>query len=408
MSRTPSQARVLGGTVVAVVSSVLPAFLVGALSVELRDSLGYDESAAGLLLASFFGAGALSSVFMGRISERVGSLLFLRWAALLTLLVQLGIALLVQSYTALLVGLLVAGLVNAIAQPAANVAVARHVAVSRQGLALAIKQSAMPAASLIAGASLSALVTAYGWQVGFGVGVVVAATALVVLPARAPEITFNGRGRPAEEADERDAPLRALVMLSVAVGLGAAAGVGLVGFLAESAAGAGLAPEVVGPLYACGSALTIVVRLVAGRSADRRPRSSIGVVVTMLGLGAASFLVLAIPAGWAQIAGAPLAFGAAWGWPGLFNLSVIRTNPVAPGRATGVTQTGTYVGAIVGPLLFGMLIDVWSYSAAWIAAAALAWGSALAMLYSRAIIRRARATGEMPSAPAHLPRPAAG
>ena len=53
----------------------------------------------------------------------------------------------------------------------------------------------------------------------------------------------------------------------------------------------------------------------------------------------------------------PLAFATGWAWPGLFNLAVVRVNPSAPGAATGITQTGTYLGAVVGPVLFGVVAE---------------------------------------------------
>lgn len=76
------------------------------------------------------------------------------------------------------------------------------------------------------------------------------------------------------------------------------------------------------------------------------------------------------------------AFG--WAWPGLFNLSVVRDNPSAPAAATGVTQTGIYIGAGGGPVLGGMIVRTAGFSALWVSAsfglliaavAALCYGS---------------------------------
>jgi MFS family permease len=62
----------------------------------------------------------------------------------------------------------------------------------------------------------------------------------------------------------------------------------------------------------------------------------------------------------------------------LFNLSVVQAYAHAPGGATGITQTGTYLGAGLGPMLFGVVADhlgfgwAWPISATWLLAGALA------------------------------------
>ena len=71
------------------------------------------------------------------------------------------------------------------------------------------------------------------------------------------------------------------------------------------------------------------------------------------------------------MAGAVIAFAIGWGWPGLFNLAVVDLNREAPGAATGVTQTGIYVGAAAGPLAYGLLSTEIGYSGAWLVSGAL-------------------------------------
>jgi predicted MFS family arabinose efflux permease len=88
----------------------------------------------------------------------------------------------------------------------------------------------------------------------------------------------------------------------------------------------------------------------------------------------------------------PLAFGAGWGWPGLFNLAVAREYPEAPGAASGVTQTGTYVGAVLGPVIFGALVEHASYRVAWLFAATLSLGGAGFIWIGRSLIQQRRVT----------------
>jgi sugar phosphate permease len=44
----------------------------------------------------------------------------------------------------------------------------------------------------------------------------------------------------------------------------------------------------------------------------------------------------------------------------------VRANPKAAGSATGITQTGVYLGALSGPLVFGVVVDQAGYSTAWL------------------------------------------
>jgi cyanate permease len=84
----------------------------------------------------------------------------------------------------------------------------------------------------------------------------------------------------------------------------------------------------------------------------------------------------------------PLAMVTAWGWLGLLDLAVVRANPGAPAAATGITQTGGYIGAGTGPLVFGFLAHSVSYQAAWAAVAVAMCLAAACMLGAQRQLRR--------------------
>ena len=69
--------------------------------------------------------------------------------------------------------------------------------------------------------------------------------------------------------------------------------------------------------------------------------------------GAGGFALLAVGEPAPFVAGALVAFTLGWGWPGLFNLAVVDLHREAPGAATGISQTGIYVGAAAGPAATG-------------------------------------------------------
>ena len=51
---------------------------------------------------------------------------------------------------------------------------------------------------------------------------------------------------------------------------------------------------------------------------------------------------------------------------------LVDVAPLAMGRASGITMTGYYLGALIAPVLFGALADGPGYSAAWSVCAASA------------------------------------
>jgi fucose permease len=79
----------------------------------------------------------------------------------------------------------------------------------------------------------------------------------------------------------------------------------------------------------------------------------------------------------------PFAYLTGFAWPGLFHLAIVRSNPSAPGTATGIAMTGGLAGAVVGPVLFGVIAESWSFAAAWGGAALLCIGAAIIVLALR-------------------------
>ena len=68
---------------------------------------------------------------------------------------------------------------------------------------------------------------------------------------------------------------------------------------------------------------------------------------------------------WTHALAAIVAFGAGWSWPALFNFAVVRANPSAAAQATGITQTGVYIGVFTGPIVMGQVVERASYTAGW-------------------------------------------
>ena len=363
--------------------TALPAFLTGALAVQMRPDLGFDESGLGLVVATFFGTAALASVAGGHLAERLGPAASMRLSSVLAASSLAAVAVFDRSFGVLLLCVAVAGLSHAAAHPASSLFLARTIDPRRLGLALGIKQSAVPASILLSGLAVPAIALTVGWRWAFAVGAA-ASAALVALPPggsglRADPVTATRRRT-------RETALPPMLLLAVAAALAAAAVGSLGSFLVSSAVDSGIDPGHAGFLAAFGSATGILMLVVLGVRADRRGGDDLVVVIGVLAVGASGFLLVATQEMVPVMIGALVAY-LGWGWNGLFNLAVVRSNPAAPGAATGITQTGVFVGAVGGPLLFGFVVDRWSYATAWLVSAALSLVAAAFVFAGRCLLR---------------------
>ncbi len=367
-------------------AGVLPAFLTGGLSVRMRDELNFTEGKLGLAVAAFFLCSALMSAVMGRLVERIGAHRGMRLAASGSAISLLGVTFFAHSWMGLVGCLLIGGLSNAVSHPATHLSLAREVPAGRQGLSFGIKQSAIPTATLLAGLAVPGIAVTLGWRWAFAGGAALALLVAAVVPKE--EIGGVRRLKEARAGDARVAPL---VLLAVGIGLGSTAATPLGAFIVESSVASGLHVGTAGLLLALGSAFSIVVRIALGSFADRMSSGRLWLVAGMLGAGVAGFVMLSTGEGYLLVAGTLLAFGAGWGWPGLFNFAVVRSNPRAPAAATGITQTGASGGAALGPLIFGFVVEGSSYDTAWFVCGCIALAALIAILAGRRLLLRDRA-----------------
>jgi MFS family permease len=365
--------------------SALPVFLTGAVGVQLREALDITATAIGLSMGVSFGVAALLSAPMGRLAQRLGPQRAFRVGLTVTAVVMITIAFFVESAVSLAALLAVAGGANALNQPSANLLLASHVGPQRLGFAFAVKQSGMPAAALVGGIAVPVVALTIGWEWAYAGAGVLALIVLTLLPAdrldgAPPTTSSSGKAARPDMATS-------LLALYAAVGfLGATHAGAMVGFITSGAEESGISPGVAGLVLSFGSATGIASRLYQGWRVDRSGMLPIQRLILLYFLGGLGALGLAIDVPITYLLAAIPAFAFGWAWPGLFNLSVIRNNPSAPGAATGISQIGVFVGAATGPALGGVIIDAGGYRWLWLTgAAALFVGSVLAALLRREI-----------------------
>lgn len=194
-----------------------------------------------------------------------------------------------------------------------------------------------------------------------------------------------------------------LVVLAGGMALAVSAANSLGSFAVPSAVDHGVAPGLAGLLASLGSVFGFSARVGLGWRADREraaaPESTVArraflarghllTVAAALALGTVGYGALATGSRALLVPGVILAFGAGWGWNGLFNLAVVRAYVDEPARATGITQVGTYLGGMAGPVGFGAVASAAGYGLAWALCAVAALAGAALFLTGRSLLRR--------------------
>ena len=188
-------------------------------------------------------------------------------------------------------------------------------------------------------------------------------------------------------------PSRALLLTAVGAALGTAGPSALGAYLVASAVDVGIGEGTAGLLAALGE------RAEPRRARDRSAPAPTAGATT----GSRSWWCCSRPARRLRadveprrrpsfVLGALVAFTLGWGWPGLFNLAVVDRNRETPGSASGVSQTGIYVGAALGPAAFGALRRVPGYGTAW-----PRWPGSTLLVGGRPVARAPRADAFAPA-----------
>ena len=351
--------------VVATVATVLPGFLIGALSVQVSAEMDVSEAVYGWGLSSFFGAAMVGSILLGRLSQRIGALNQMTLALGLSIVVQLALAATAQSFGAIIGFLVVAGLANAANQTSINLALAQA-ELPRLGLAVSIKQSGLPTATLLAGFAVPSLALTVGWRWAYVASAAFTLVSLAVVRSAVRSSTpARGAAPSTPESSSRDLLWGAAVGSFLAFSAGSlnAWGVG-------SGVDAGLGEGMAGLFLSVGAATGITLRVISGWVSDTMRAAPFRVGGISALLGSVGMGILAVRSPGTHIAAMLVAFGAGWVWPVFTNFGVVRANPQAAGAATGVTQMGVYVGVFAGPLLTGWLIEHSGYQLMWLVVAA--------------------------------------
>lgn len=379
----------------------VPALLLGSVAVQVKDDIALTDTQLGMAIAAFFLVATVASATTGRVVDAVGWRSALRLLASLSAVSLILVSLIGRSFVPLMLALAVGGLAFSGASASSNLAVAQDVPRRRHGVALGIKQAAVPLSTFFTGLSVPFVALTVGWRWAFAIALLLPIVTLLSIPRPAAStigtigatpmpslrssiaaaLPGSGARRPLvgpNLADERRLWLLAIAGALASTGVGA-----LNAFTVITVVDAGIDPGAAGYLVAVAGILSAMSRIVLGWFADRRPDGAFVLVGALLAAGVIGFLLLATVTPRSAVFAVAVAFGAGWGWPGLFHFGIISAYSRAPGRATGVIQAGFSAGLIVGPSLFGLLSDLFGYGTAWSVNAVLAGVASVMVLRSR-------------------------
>ncbi|MCG2623319.1 MFS transporter [Arthrobacter sp. I2-34] len=326
--------------------------------------LGISQGQFGLLATAVFASAAVSSSWLGRLSDRISgrAQLILIFAGTAVALV---VAALGQHYALLLLAALIAGPAQAISNPTTNRIIIHHVAPPKRPGWIGVKQSGVQGSQLFVGLVFPAVALWAGWQAAMALGAVVAVVLLAYglrhLPAENPAPARTAVPAASGRRSEGRFPASIWLFAGYALlaGLGMqATNVYLPLFAVREL---GFALVLGGVAAGVSGVVGVSSRILWGRRMATGVRAS--TLLALMGVGALVGAAALLGAGefgspallWV---GVVLHGATVLGANVVTMAGVMRVVPAARvGAATGIVSMGMYTGFAAGPLLMGLLLD---------------------------------------------------
>jgi ACS family hexuronate transporter-like MFS transporter len=352
------------------------------LSPFLLDALHLTRGQVGFFLPAVYLGGVLMSLPAGWLTDRLGVRLTLGGGLFVigSLVVAAAFA---RSLPTLLGALVVAGFGFSVLNPSTGKAVIEWFPPRGRGLAMGIKQTGLTLGGLTAALTLPPLAQAVGWRQALATaGALSAVAAILVLAVyRTPGSPTAARPTAWPRLAELGVFMRRPAVIVVFVS-GLALSTAQSSVLAYLALYAKetftLSAVAAGQVLALAQLGGTASRLAWGMISDRffGGRRRPGVVASAL-VGAATYALLALGAELPTAAVVPLAVLAgagAFGWVGLYFALVAEIGGARyAGLLTGVAVAFAWSGVLVGPPVFGLLLEsTGSYAWPWLTLAATA------------------------------------
>jgi len=369
---------------------------VAPLSPFLLDALQLSRAQVGLFLPAIYLGGVLMSLPAGWLTDRFGVRLTLVFGQALTG-IMVGLAALSPDLPALLGLLFLAGLGWSVLNPATGKAILEWFPPQERGLAMGVKQTGLTLGGIAAALILPPLTSLHGWRWAMttAAGASLLSAGLVGGAYRTPP----GRPAAASSGTPRLAEIGPFLLrpgLLVLFGSGLALSMvqsSVLSYLvlyAKEALGttAVRAGRLLALAQAGGAAGRVGWGIVSDRLFGGRRRPGL-VLTALIGAGAYVFFALGglgtLTAALAAVAGV-----GAFGWVGLYFALVAEVGGSRyAGLLTGVSVAFAWSGVLVGPPIFGLVLDATgSYRLPWLILSAEAVLVAVALASLKPLVRR--------------------
>jgi len=349
---------------------------------------GISANHIGVFTAVVYSAAILSTGMSGGPVRRYGAI---RVSQAALLIGAAGLALLASASIWLgLIGAVFIGVGYGPMTPASSHLLIRQTPAARRALVFSIKQTGVPLGGALAGLVVPPLAIPFGWR---GAALAVAAvSALLAIVCEPLHKSLDGDADPKAAGGSHiiaavnmvlgEPVLRRLALASLSYSaMQLCVSAFVVNFLTDRA---GMALVAAGVVMAVLQAAGIVGRVLWGWTADRLLSARQALSLLGLTIGATGAVLALVGPGWpfALVLIVAGALGTvALGWNGVFLAEVARLAPAgSAGMATGGALALTFVGALLGPPIFGAIIDMTgSYRVAFFVAAAAAAFSGIAV-----------------------------
>jgi sugar phosphate permease len=368
------------------------------LSPFLLEGLSLSRMQVGLFLPAAYLGGMLFALPAGWLTERRG----VRWPLAFAQTLTGGmvvLASLAPDLPSALVCLFLGGLGFGVLNPATGKAIIDWFPPRERGRAMGVKQTGLTLGGIVSATFLPSAAVALGWRVALGMAGIVSLLSALAIALLYRDPSPRSIGSPADPARFSDVgPFlhRPGVVVVFLCGLALSllqSGV-LAYFVLSMRDTFALSVVDAGRLLALahlgGAAGRLGWGVVSDRvfAARRRPGLAINALV-----GAAAFGCLGLgpllPAAW--LPALAIAVGvAAFGWVGLYFALVAEIGGTrSAGLLTGLAVIFSWGGILIGPPLFGLLLDVTdSYGLAWLALSATALGVAVTLPRLEPLVQR--------------------
>ncbi|ANQ75615.1 MULTISPECIES: MFS transporter [Rhodococcus] len=361
--------------------ALLPVGFLGAFAVDLQSDLRVDSTFIGLAVAAFFFFGSLTALTIGTSIDAYGPRRVAVIAGATTAVANCVVGLSGYSPLMVVAASALAGAAFSLTMPATNAVLGAAVTAKYRTLAVCVKQSAVPAALIVATLAVPLLGGKGGWRAGYVLAAFVTVSVVPIF-ARCTRFVVPRSRLPVDggEITGRQAQ-RAVARFGVATMLASLLPGALTGFAALSLVGAGSSIGAAVLVLAVANACGIAMRVVSGALAQHYRLTSWLPVSAMMVAGAVGAFLLSSGVLILTIVGTLLAFGIGWGWSGLTYALVLASAPGNPGSTGAVIQAGGMLGSACGPVLMALMAEWLGMSVGWI-------GIGIAILVAGIVVAR--------------------